>query len=877
MVTEAAPLAPADPQVVVLTDILEWSKGRPAWIRESLRMLVTQPEGLSETDIAHLADICKREAGIPAEEIQANGFSEEHIAVRATPDETISLLGIRDVQGVNALAPNTSLGFEPDGINLVYGDNGAGKSSYARILKDNCRCAAPSHIQPNVFEAPAHKEAKIGYIVDKTPAEFVWTANATCPPHLGSIRVFDSRCAEVYVNEEREASFTPYGIGILSALADRISPSVKDVLANEKNALVRKLPDLSTMVPDQQAKNFVTALTAETRLPLIDSWTTFTQEDDNELNQLHAVLSIPDPQQQIRVLESRVTRINQLTQWLTSIETYFSQQGIATLKALSDDRTLKRQTADQALAVAFGDTPVVGTGSPDWRQMWDAARKFVETTSYPHSAFPNTERCPLCQQELGENPLGLMNRFEEYIKGDIESQAQAAQTALDNHWAQLHQVSLVIATYQPLLSELGPEATTLVLQFIQSAETIKNQLGNAIQHNTWDQLPALLESPRQYLLNMAIPINGQIEALKLGANPEQRLAQQGRYNQLASRKALQPYKAAIVAEVERLLLVANYDTAISSCNSRAISTKSGALAEAYVTPEIQKAFTDRLQQLFGDRCFVTLEKTKTAVGVTYFRLKLADAVYDIPIVDVASEGEFRAIALAAFLAETDLARDSCGVVLDDPVSSLDHRFRERFARIIREVGKTRQVIIFTHDLFFLSCIIYHANRNSESAPHCIELKSMGGKHGYPQQGAPFEVQKFKPRRNHILSEIDAAKKCLETGDFDGCMRIAHSLTPKMRKIAERVVEEVLFNGAVVRYDPAIHTTKLDSRLLVIEEKDIKLIVDLMDKYSLQPHDQAPDRKPDQPDIAVLENDINTLQDWVTDFRKRAKAQELNLI
>ena len=61
-----------------------------------------------------------------------------------------------------------------------------------------------------------------------------------------------------------------------------------------------------------------------------------------------------------------------------------------------------------------------------------------------------------------------------------------------------------------------------------------------------------------------------------------------------------------------------------------------------------------------------------------------------------------------------------------------------------------------------------------------------------------------------------------------------------------------------------------------KDRDIKLIVDLMDRYSLQPHDQPPDRKPPQPDIGVIESDINELQAWVTDYEKRAGAQMLSL-
>ena len=40
-------------------------------------------------------------------------------------------------------------------------------------------------------------------------------------------------------------------------------------------------------------------------------------------------------------------------------------------------------------------------------------------------------------------------------------------------------------------------------------------------------------------------------------------------------------------------------------------------------------------------------------------------------------------------------------VFDDPVSSLDHRHRDRVAERLAEEGKTRQVVVFTHDMAFL--------------------------------------------------------------------------------------------------------------------------------------------------------------------------------
>jgi len=45
-----------------------------------------------------------------------------------------------------------------------------------------------------------------------------------------------------------------------------------------------------------------------------------------------------------------------------------------------------------------------------------------------------------------------------------------------------------------------------------------------------------------------------------------------------------------------------------------------------------------------------------------------------------SEGEFRAVALAAFFAELSQSQNKSAIVVDDPVSSLDHLHRERAAQ-----------------------------------------------------------------------------------------------------------------------------------------------------------------------------------------------------
>lgn len=87
-----------------------------------------------------------------------------------------------------------------------------------------------------------------------------------------------------------------------------------------------------------------------------------------------------------------------------------------------------------------------------------------------------------------------------------------------------------------------------------------------------------------------------------------------------------------------------------------------------------------------------------AFFITNFFLTRAPGV-ELP--KVVSEGEQRCLSIAAFFAELSTADDNSGIVFDDPVSSLDYKWREGVARRLVEESKTRQVIVFTHDVVFL--------------------------------------------------------------------------------------------------------------------------------------------------------------------------------
>lgn len=148
----------------VLQEILSWSADRPTWQRDALRRLVMNGE-LSDGDIRALTEVCNGEHGL-AEKTEVKPLSKEHVPDGEATAAAVSLESIFHHKGVNALAEDQRLKFAP-GLTIVYGDNGAGKTGYIRILKQACRARGQEEILGNVVSgmAPPKPVVSIKYKV----------------------------------------------------------------------------------------------------------------------------------------------------------------------------------------------------------------------------------------------------------------------------------------------------------------------------------------------------------------------------------------------------------------------------------------------------------------------------------------------------------------------------------------------------------------------------------------------------------------------------------------------------------------------------------------------------------------------------------------
>ena len=107
--------------------------------------------------------------------------------------------------------------------------------------------------------------------------------------------------------------------------------------------------------------------------------------------------------------------------------------------------------------------------------------------------------------------------------------------------------------------------------------------------------------------------------------------------------------------------------------------------------------------------------------------KLVGARQEVKLPRVFSEGERTALGLAAFFTEAYLDGSKSALILDDPVTSLDHIRRGLVAARLATLAANRQVIMFTHDVAFVADLKREASAQGVSVAERSVTRSRSDK------------------------------------------------------------------------------------------------------------------------------------------------------
>ncbi len=850
-----------------LNDILSWSKDRPIWQRHALHKICVNNDLTSE-DIVSLTDICKLQTTALAL-LTKNDIQAENIVGNVT------LKSIHNVANVNALAKNQKLQFYPTGLTIVYGDNGAGKSGYTRILKQICRARnlKRESILANIYEDnPGLSKATITYLINNKVCEIEWTKDQTTDAALSSISVFDSSTANVHVEATNDVAYVPFPMELLRKLVSACL-LVKEKLQNEIDILKGQTPN-TLKTPQCSPKTpvgiIINNLKGNTSADEISNLTILSDADKKRREQLAIDLS-GDPNKAVRELQAKVNKLQELICLKNNLEKIISDDYIYELKTLKNHYATCNKAANTAASELFKNDPLPDIGNNLWKILWESAKNFSEKVAYTDKPFPATinAKCVLCQQEIEPEAADRLDRFHEFIATDTKQKEKNALLAYKSHLEIASKQNISIKEIYKLTSYICNELNNKELSETYHDFIIKAKwaLRSIVKlKSNIPSKPVLADSIFNQELN---GLTQRITDLFKIDNAECRTRLLGEKQALDDRVWLKVVEIDVLAEIQRKKKIEALENLIKQTSTSPITSKISDISEKLVTNALRAQFSKEIALLKISSLAIELKQEKSSYGAAQFKVIMTRKP-TVKVGQILSEGEFRCIALAAFLAELATTETQSAIIFDDPVSSLDHSHREAVAKRLASESLKRQVIVFTHNLEFLylldeACRHISADINYR---HVTKLPD-NSQTGICHNDVPPKAQNVHRRIKSIETRLNNEKIHHQKGDDASWEKTIRNLQDDLRFTWERAVEEIL---AVVlsRFSNKVDTKGL-SQLTALTLNDCTTMRDAYGRISSWMHSDGIGLNRNLPTPTDIEQEISILKNWHQDLKdKQAK-------
>lgn len=791
--------------------------------------------------------------------------------------EPVRLCNIHNVQNINAISSESNLPFSHKGITLIYGENGSGKSGYTRVLKSACFAKhIEPEILPNVYkQSGGPQSAIITFMKNGEKQQWEWNPGKTLDDLIG-INVYDSDCGKVLLDKNNQVTYKPKGVEIFDSVSS-ITEAIRE--AASKKTRNSKLPIILEIEKTPALSEWFVNIDENTNSTALNNKLVWTEENKSELSALNTSIQEYQNGTAIKkidklkdITENRVPRaIAKLTICLSILPSNKADH----VKRLESVANTTRVSYELSVKGFDADEPLAGTHSEAWKLLFNAAKSFSEQYAYIGENYPKVDggaKCVLCMQPLSDEARSRMSRFDAYIKDKSKTQYDQAVKLLDE--ARLVIQDLIVPdadTYEPLcndLMELIGKDHGLAAAF----KTVKERK-EYFNSNGLSCFPIGDINVAQISIDLINSLSQKITELQETNSEEKYKLNLLRQTEFAVQYRLYEARDQIIQHHKSLMFNKRVSDAIGALRNtkQKFSTKAKSFISKLVTPEFVQNFR-REMELMG----VTLDVKISAV------VKDIDTSHSFTIATrrpgkILSEGEQKVISIAAFLAEIQTFKNNEAIVLDDPVSSLDHVYREKIAHRLAIEALERQIIVFTHDLSLImeiegKCEDIALEQGQGPARSIFTIRRNGKDSGFCYTKAPWRGMTTAQRAQNLDEDVHSIKPLYES-DVDSYNQKAALIYCLLREAWEALVEQDLLCQIVTRGRNSVQTLRLGQ--LSIMPTDANIITQNMTKTSnwMFGHDKSKTLSENRPAPTELLQDIASLRAFAKEISGRRKVTE----
>lgn len=422
-----------------------------------------------------------------------------------------------------------------------------------------------------------------------------------------------------------------------------------------------------------------------------------------------------------------------------------------------------------------------------------ADKEIEDGRLYPTPGAP----CLLCHQPLSVSAVELLENYWQFLKSDAQTKLEVAQQACVSRAERLEQIGLNYFSVDSNVRRVIQGELEIIIPAIEAQTEAcaarRQAFVQALRSFEEVPPPPLVEIDVTDLEQLAQIRRTELQILTNSNDGQELQTAEASYRGLRHRQILGDKLSDVKRYLERKKWAATARQSIGT--TRTITTKYNELFEERVTGRYVTLFAKNLER-FKKNIHVTIE-TRGSKGETVrqLALKVGGSARPYSVFQVLSDGEKRAVAISDFLAEVTLDQNCCGIIFDDPVTSLDDRWKDCIAQCLVEQALVKQVVIFTHDLAFLYHVKAHAvDFGVEISTHWI--KDEGGYPGFVyQNSSPVCEGDYKSAK--IAEDLYAKATKQPPEEQQSTLQEAFGA---LRASYEAFVIFDVFNGVVQRFE-----------------------------------------------------------------------------
>ncbi len=812
--------------MTVQDEIFAWVQGFELWKQELFRRASASPT-LAAAD---RQEVIAMLLGDSDGDSSPREVTRDDLPGAEGGDEPMLVKSLSDLRAVNKIHDGQEIGFE-EGLNVVYGGNGAGKTGYSRVLKHAGRTLRPESVLANVTsfgsEGPS---ATVNIVVGGKPQAVQLDLEQPGPAMLGRICIADSDSDDRYLTSETEVDYVPASLASVSRLADSlkvIDTELKEMLADVEPPEL----DLRPYTEGTEVFRLLNGLDARTPDDLIVALSTLNEAEHKQRKQLRkqrAAMEASEAPKLRATAQREADSAEALKADLTEVADQLSQPNIEELQARRTGVHEFTEAAELA-AKEFASEPLGGVGTEPWRSLWQTAVDFAAhlEQSLPPDHEPG--QCPLCMQDLEPAARERLQRFDQFVRNDLNSKLRRAKDELAQGLDALPEIETKFARHQEAIERLGAEpgeTGALVRAWLASAEKLVAGLRNA-----GGNIAAGIDPPPERIDEWIAARRKEVGDYAALEDAEEAKRVRSELAEFDDRGLLGERREEILDRLAAARRVEKLEAARKKLDKAGASRKVTELSRELIQANLQGALNRQLEAL-GFKGLEIEAKSKSPGGTPKILLRFK-TVDDVPLKSVLSKGEQRRLALAMFLAEMEVISDPSPVVFDDPVSSIDQEGRRHIARTLLRLAEQRQVIVFTHELSF----VYELDRLAPArrAAHVQQLRREGQTVGHVHPDLPWQGLSAKQRPKALYEMLAGATELDAVGNEMEYEAAAADFCRHLREAFERTVEECVLNDVVTRRHDTIRISKL--RKIAWSEEICDLVDRGTDESSPWMHDR----------------------------------------